>query len=95
MRVSNLHQPCVLNTFDTMIDVEKFSRKLHIKKFFLEAKSKEVQVEQTIFEHSGLKNKPTFNPKPYSNKFIDVFKNMVQEDIRKIKSNKKRKAKAL
>lgn len=59
----------------------------------MEVKSKESQVVQTAFKLSGLKNKSTFNRKPYSHKYINVFKNMVQEDIKKMESNKKKKTK--
>lgn len=68
-----------------MIDIEKFSRKLNIKFFFMEAKWQEIQAKETSYAHSGLRNKSTFNTKPYGHKYIDVFKNMVQEDIIKLK----------
>lgn len=61
----------------------------------MEVKSQDKQVKDTNYAHSGLKNKSTFNPKTYGHKFIDVFKNMVQEDIKKIKSGKKRKVKSV
>lgn len=36
------------------------------------------------YTHSGLRNKSTFNPKTSTQQFIDVFKSMVEEDLRKI-----------
>lgn len=80
-----------LNKFDTMIDIEKFSRKRNIKKIVMESKSKHIQPMETTHAQSGLKNKSMFNPKPYSQKYIDVFKNLVQEDVKHIQSNKKKK----
>ena len=35
--------------------------------------------------HSGLRNKSTFNPLNKENKFLDVFKNMVVNDLEALK----------
>lgn len=43
--------------------------------------------------HTGLGNKSAFNPKGRSHRFIEVFKDLVQEDIKDIPFTRKRKVK--
>lgn len=75
-----------LNTFDTYINIQKYVRTLNIKKYFLSKPI--VRPTPNIVEPSThLRNRSTFNPLTTGNKFVDLFKNMVVNDLEKFKKN--------
>lgn len=76
-----------IDKFDVFVDIEKFIRKLNIKKHFsLQANiSSPPNGIETTYLHSGLKNNSVFNPKKSTHHHIEVFKNMVQEEVRSLK----------
>lgn len=58
-----------------------------MKKYFL-SKSSSTAASSINSFHSGLRNKSTFNPLNKENKFLDVFKNMVVNDLDTLKVKK-------
>lgn len=78
-----------MDKFELFVDIEKFSRKLNIKKFFIENKFKERIEESSSFSHDGLKKKSTFNPKSTTYKHIEVFKKYGTGGCKVAKSCKK------
>ena len=74
-----------IDKFEIFIDVEKYIRKLNIKKYFAgKSTMNEGIKEDPVYQHSGLKNNSTFNPKKGMNHQIEAFKTMVQEDVREL-----------
>lgn len=47
-------------------------------------KTQEATNVESPYEHSGLRNKSTFNPRNSSNQCLDLFKMMVEQDIEDI-----------
>lgn len=81
-----------LDKFEVYIDLQKFVRKLNIKKFFALNRKEKNQANQQIpyYKHSNLRNNSIFNPKTQQNESLVVFKKMVERDLRKINPNKTR-----
>ncbi|XP_077334619.1 uncharacterized protein LOC143975965 [Lithobates pipiens] len=81
-----------LDKFETFIDLQKFVRKLNIKKFFANTKNTGKEKEELSFRHSQLRNNSIFNPNQQQNEEIKVFRKMVERDIREltIKPSKKK-----
>lgn len=77
-----------LDTLNAFIDTERFIRKLNIKQHFVEKPPFVSAIrEPSDYQDSGLKNQSTFNPKKFSsNQFLEVFKSMVEQDIRLIRT---------
>ena len=71
-----------INKFDVFVDVEKYVRKLNIKKHFSQHNSITPHLEITEYQHTNLKNNSTFNPKKGTHHHVEVFENMVQEEIK-------------
>lgn len=46
--------------------------------------------EESIYQHSGLKNISVFNPKGSSSNFIDTFKALVEQDLKHMNNNQRR-----
>lgn len=59
-------------------------RKLNIKKHFANQIANIVEKPPDPDIHSGLKNQSVFNPQKGSNHHIEVFRKMVQDEIRKL-----------
>ncbi|XP_073481353.1 uncharacterized protein [Aquarana catesbeiana] len=79
------------NQFEAFIDLQKFIRKLSLKKYFLEKEESQHQHTDTVYKHSKLRNKSTFNPRSTTNQHIEVFKRLVEKEIRNIKPTKSSK----
>lgn len=78
-----------INKFNLFIDIEKYIRKLNIRKHFSGHKTNPTTKEtEDPFVHSSLKNNSVFNPKKGSNQYIEVFRNMVQDEVRLIETSK-------
>lgn len=79
-----------LDPFEVFIDLQKFVRKLNIRKFFAIKGEQEPQKENedSIYKHSKLKNNSTFNPNTQQNESLITFKKMVEQDIRKMNPRK-------
>lgn len=56
-----------------------------MNKHFIEKGEITKQQISTEHTHSQLKNRSTFNPKSNSNQYIEVFKKMVEKEIKNIK----------
>lgn len=52
-----------VSKFEVYIDLQKFIRKLNIKKLYLMKKTNAATPTQTIYKHTKLRNNSTFNPK--------------------------------
>lgn len=66
-----------MDKFETFVDLQKFGRKLNIKKHFAIKEDTNKAIPPEKYTHSGLRNKSTFNPKTSGHQFIDVFIKMV------------------
>lgn len=76
--------------FEAFIDLQKFLRKLNIKKHFA-MNPGELRRVDSDFEQTRLKNNSIFNPKTPGNQCINAFKKMVEGDIKLMgNTNKKR-----
>lgn len=58
----------------------------------MEKRNAQVGDTQGRYCHTALKNKSTFNPKT-NNQYIEVFKSMVQQDVKEMRIKKDRKTK--
>lgn len=76
-----------LNKFDTFIQIHKYIRTLNQKKYFLSKPDTRPAITEHD-HHSSLKNRSVFNPNNSDNKYVEVFKSMVLEDIDKLKYRK-------
>lgn len=75
-----------MNKFDTYVNIHKFVRNVNMKKYFLSNPSRPVTTTGGF--HSTLRNKSTFNPLNTDNKYLEVFKNMLFNDLDKMKVRK-------
>lgn len=83
-----------LDKFEAFIDLEKFARKLNVKLFFLKnIQNKLKKPFHSPFIHTELRNKSALNPKGLSHRLIEVFKHMLQEDLKSIPYTRKRQVK--
>lgn len=80
-----------LNKFNTYIGIQKYIRKINIKKYMMNNlwKPGNSRIEITQPEvHSTLRNASLFNPQITNNQNVEVFKNLVLQDIDQIKIKK-------
>lgn len=79
-----------VSKFDVYVDVHKYTRKLSVKKYFLNKNSNPVSISgnASIAVDSGLKNHSLFNPPNTANQHLEVFKNLVLQDLDKLKPKK-------
>ena len=75
--------------FQLFIDIEKYIRKLNIKKFFASRSfTNPLGAGETGYQHSGLKNNSVFNPQKGTHHHIEVFKRLVQDKVKQIEVKK-------
>lgn len=72
-----------LDKLEVYIDLQKFMRKLNLKKHFA------LNVDNRILEHpeyvqTNLRNNSMFNPKTPGSQCLGEFKKMVEDDLRKL-----------
>lgn len=68
-----------LDKFEAYIDLQKFMRKLNLKKHF--AISTESSIKDTPeYIQTNLKNNSTYNPKTPGSQCLTAFKKMVEEE---------------
>lgn len=79
-----------LNKFNLHVDIQKYTRKLNIKKYMLN-KTVATNVDNRGLidtpgrvTHSQLRNKSLFNPPVHNNQHIEVFNKMVTQEVDKI-----------
>lgn len=80
-----------LNKSNTYIGIQKYIRKINIKKYVMNNlwKPNTPRIDTTQLEvHSTLQNASTFNPQMSNNQNIEVFKNLVLQDIDSLKIKK-------
>lgn len=73
-----------LNKFQTFIDVQKYVRKLNIKRHFLSIPKGTSIVNRVKPSGTGLRNASTFNPPRNPAPTIVVFKDLVLQDLQKV-----------
>lgn len=80
-----------LNKFDTYIGIRKYVRKLNMKKYFLNHTpyQKSPTTSSPHLIHSTLRNNFTFNPQESDNQHIEVFKELLLEDLESLEVKKK------
>lgn len=71
-----------LNTFDTYVNVHKFIRKLHMKKYYVQnpMETTHIQGDNTLLRNKSVFN-PTINPTITNNRSIDMFKKCVIAEL--------------
>ncbi|XP_040212329.1 uncharacterized protein LOC120943214 [Rana temporaria] len=69
-----------MNKFQTYVNVQKYTRSLNMKKYFL---SNPIERNSSGITpgHSNLRNRSTFNPQYTDTRHLDVFRNMVCKDL--------------
>lgn len=78
-----------LDKLKAFIDIEKYVRKLNIKKHFGSLPNPpSVGTGDQKFVHSRLKNNSVFNPKKGTHHFIEVCKHLIQDDVKNFKIKK-------
>lgn len=98
-----------IDEFQLFVDVNLFTRKLNVKKFFAEKANNtqtgtrnnmrnedEENMQSQMDErikHTGMKNRSTFNPQMLGNNHINSFKSLVIQDVRKLKKKESKKKK--
>lgn len=80
-----------LDKFDAYIDLQRFVRKINIKKFFASKEQNSNVKETTNFKHSNLRNHSIFNPKMQHNESLLVFKKNSRRGHKEIKGKKVKK----
>lgn len=75
-----------LNKFETYVNILKYMKKLNIKKHFISNTTGRTARNNSL--GTGLRNKSIFNPPSSDNKFTEVFKNMVVNDLEQLKIRK-------
>lgn len=67
-----------LNKFKTYVGVQKFIRKLNIKKYYALN-----PVEKTVINNkfTSLRNNSVFNPHVANNKYVDLFKKILPQSL--------------
>lgn len=76
------------NKFEMYVDIQKYTRKLNIKKYML---TKPPNIHTTELDtpgriiHSNLRNKSLFNPPAQNNEHIEVFNRMVTQELNQLK----------
>lgn len=78
-----------LDKFETYISIQKYIRKLNIKKYLIEKPINASTTQSNSVVHSNLRNRSTYNPKPKDNTHIEVFKNLVTEEIKHLTVKKR------
>uniref|UniRef100_A0A8C5M9D4 Reverse transcriptase domain-containing protein n=1 Tax=Leptobrachium leishanense TaxID=445787 RepID=A0A8C5M9D4_9ANUR len=75
------------DTFNTFVDLQKFKRKLCLKRFFAKKPLERIITSTNQYVHTTLKEKSQFYPRYMISKEIDTFDQMIQRDIRKLEKN--------
>lgn len=70
-----------LNKFETYIGVQKFIRKLNVKKYYALNPIERLAMENNT---TGLKNNSVFNPHIANNKYVDLFKRLVTTELEQL-----------
>lgn len=70
------------------MDVQKYIRKVNIKRYFLSQATTTSLIETDGVRHSGLRNASLFNPPGFMPPSISVFKELVLKDLDKLKIRK-------
>lgn len=70
-----------LNKFDTYVGVQKFIRKLNIKKYFALNPVEKTAINEKF---TGLRNNSVFNPFVANNKYVDLFKKLVNTELEQL-----------
>lgn len=70
-----------LNKFETYVGVQKFIRKLNLKKYYA-LNPVEKAIRNT--NHTSLKNNSVFNPYIANNKYVDLFKKLVTSELEQL-----------
>lgn len=73
--------PRNLNKFQTFIDVQKYTRKLNIKRYVLSNPARQLSREASVVTHSGLRNASLFNPPSTGAPNVTVFRDLVLKDL--------------
>lgn len=70
-----------LNKFETYVGLQKFIRKLNIKKYYAIN-----PIERAITNNSftNLRNNSVFNPHITNNKYVDLFKKLVTSELERL-----------
>lgn len=79
-----------IDKFEVFIDLQKFIRKLKIKKHYALNNKITPTVEPSGFAHKKLKNNSIFNPKVPGDQCIGAFKRMVESDLAKLNTKSSR-----
>lgn len=82
---------CNLSKFDTYIDIRRYIRKLNIQKYMLNkpiANSSRRIYENRDIVNSQLRNKSLFNLSIDNNEHVDVFNQIVLQDLEKLRITK-------
>lgn len=77
-----------LNKFEMYVDIQKYTRRLNIKKYMLNKTPNTLNGRSDTpgrIVHSQLRNKSLFNPPFHNNEQIEVFNQMVVQDLEKLK----------
>lgn len=76
--------------FKAYVDLNKFMRKLNIKRFFLNKGLPDTNpsMSQADFVHTKLKNNSLFNPPNVNNHHMEVFKQLMIKEIKKLGKRK-------
>ena len=77
-----------INKFNVFIDIHKYTRRLSMKKYFLNKYPNSVNRVPTPATDSGLRNKSLFNPLVAANQPLDVFKGLLLCDLELINPKK-------
>lgn len=77
-----------IDKFEVFIDLQKFMRKLRIRKHYALNKDKKAVGEPSEFKHTDLRNNSIFNPKVPGNQCMNAFKKMVESDLAKLERKK-------
>uniref|UniRef100_A0A8C5QHV8 Uncharacterized protein n=1 Tax=Leptobrachium leishanense TaxID=445787 RepID=A0A8C5QHV8_9ANUR len=77
------------DSFNTFVDLQKFKRKLCLKRFFAKTPIERAIIYDNKYVHTSLKEKSRFYPRHMISKEIDTFDQMVQRDIRKLEKKRR------
>lgn len=72
-----------MNKFDVFVDVQKYIRKLSIKRHFLSkaADRNFISYHDTSYVHTNLRNASTFNPPLANNNKVNLFRDLVLKEL--------------
>lgn len=70
-----------MNKFETYIGIQKFVRKLNIKKYYAQNPVEKMAMDNRF---TPLRNNSVFNPHIANNKYIDLFKKLVTTELEQL-----------